>query len=256
MKHRNLKSLLVSLPLSLAALGFSSLAGAVVAPPTTDHRWTFDEPDGTVCYDDAGGPDGNMASSTTRALGPSGTNAVTLTPKGVYDWDSYVDFGNEVGAFGTADFTVTHWYRTSFSGVGVHGDVLGNREDGSYGNYFSVRVRGTGEVGIEICEDEEGSHYAELVGFGHPVNDGEWHHLAYVRSGAHISLYIDGALVGTGTAASGYPAYLGGNSSFRIGRRLMYTGNFYSIPASYDDLRIYSRALSDNEIFDIATGAL
>lgn len=256
MQHQNLTPLRVSLPLSLAVLAFSSIAGAHVTPPVTDHRWTFNEPDGAVCYDEAGGPDGNFSPSTTRVPGPFGDNAasITSTPD---DPDGYVDFGNAVGALGTSDFTITHWYRTSFDAPGQLADVLGNRTAYSHGNFIAVRIRGDGTITAELDQDGWGTNYVAVWGYVWPVNDGEWHHLAYVRSGATLLIYIDGEPKDISATDSGAPTWISGASSFRLGRRLpYYGGNFTSIEASFDDLRLYDRALSDGEIYDIATGAL
>ncbi|WP_437624229.1 LamG domain-containing protein [Sorangium sp. So ce1151] len=262
MQHPPLSPLRASLALIFAVLVIPFSAAAVISPPGDPdddvHRWTFDEPSGTVAYDDVGVSNGTLGSSATRRLGTVGTGAVEISPSGIYDMNGYVDFGAAVGAFGTADFTVAHWYQTTFSGTGKHGDIIGNRTAGSKGNYFSVRLVGDGTIVVEICQDSAGTNFLVAVGApSYGVNDGEWHHLAYVRSGGTFSLYIDGAVVDTRVTGSGNPTNIAGKQSFRIGRRLPnYYGDFHTIPAAYDDLRIYDQALDDDAIFDIATGAL
>ena len=257
MSHRSLTRLRVSLALSFAVLAIPSVAGALIAPPPSTHRWTFDEEDGIIAYDDAGLFDGTLGSSTTRTPGPFGTNVISIVPTDIYDTNGYVDLG-DVGAFGVADFSITHWYKTSFSGPGKHGDILGNRVDGSLGNFISVRLVGSGTVSVEFAEDEEGTNSVALVGdpaFG--VNDGQWHHLAYTRSGATVSLYIDGILADTRDTGSGNPTYIAGTHSFRIGRRLPTEyDDFHTIPASYEDVRIFDHALDEGEVLDILAGTL
>ncbi len=261
MSNRKLTPLRVSLALSLAALAFTSTASALIGepPPTTgvvEHRWLFDEESGATAYDEAALADGTLGSSATRSAGVF-LGAVTISPTGNYDGNGYVDFGNEVGAFGDADFTLTHWYRTSFSTLGAHGDILGNRTAGSQGNYFGARLVGDGTIVVELAQDSWGSNYQAIAASNSGVNDGQWHHLAYVRSGVTLSLYIDGALAAQGNAGSGQPIFVNGSSSFRIGRRLpLGYGNFHTIPASYDDLRLFDRALSDTEVADVVDGAL
>src|SRR5690349_6266900 len=44
------------------------------------------------------------------------------------------------GNFSTGDFTVTHWFKTTFSEPGGLADVIGNRSSVGHGNFFSVRM--------------------------------------------------------------------------------------------------------------------
>jgi hypothetical protein len=247
----------VSLALSFALLAIPSAAAALVAAPIGGHRWSFDEQNGAIAFDDAGTADGTLGASATRILGPFGTGAISINPQGIYDMNGYVDFGNAAGAFGTADFTVAHWYKTTFSGSGKHGDIIGNRVAGSLGNFFGVRLTGDGTVVVEISQDSWGTNSLSAVGSpAYGVNDGQWHHLAYVRLGATFSLYIDGALADTRVTGSGKPASISGNASFRIGRRLPnYYSNAHTIPASFEDVRILDRALDADEVLDIVNGA-
>lgn len=75
------------------------------------------------------------------------------------------------------------------------------------------------------------------------VDDGQWHHVAGVYDGEHVSLYVDGALAGT-VAASGpltlnsEPVWLGNNPAAR--------GLFFN--GWLDDVRLYARGLSEEEV--------
>ncbi|MDI1445196.1 LamG domain-containing protein [Polyangium sp. 6x1] len=254
---RSLTRLRVSLALSFAFLAFPSAASAIVAAPDA-HRWYFDEEDGAIAYDDAGLFDGALGSHATRSAGPFGSNVLTIQPTSYNDVNGYVDFGKSAGRFGTADFTISHWYQTSFSGSGIHGDILGNRLAGSTGNYISVRLLGDGRISVELCEDYAGKNYVSAVSdAATAVNDGQWHHLAVVREGGLVSLYIDGLLAAWGNTSIWEPTNLEGLSSFRIGRRLpAFYSNFHTIAASYEDLRVFPRALSDTEVLDVVDGVL
>jgi hypothetical protein len=257
MQHRHLTRLRVSLALSFACLAIPATAAALIAAPSGGHRWLFDEDDGVAAYDDFGTADGTLGSSATRIQGPFGTGAISITPTGIYDTNGYVDFGNSAGAFGTADFTVAHWYKTTFAGSGKHGDVIGNRVAGSSGNFFSVRLVGDGALVVELQDGSGGNSLTAVGAPSYGLNDGQWHHLAYVRSGAAFTLYIDGAVADTRVTGSGQPTSINGGSSFRIGRRLPAAySNFHTIPASYEDVRIFDRALDDTEIQDVVSGSL
>ncbi|MDC3958788.1 LamG domain-containing protein [Polyangium jinanense] len=256
MQPRSLTRLRVSLALSFAFLAFPSAASAIVAAPYA-HRWYFDEEDGAVAYDEAGVFDGTLGDHATRTAGPFGSNVLTIVPTSTTDYRGYVDFGKSV-AFGTADFTISHWYKTTFSGSGLRGEILGNRMKDAKGNFISVYLGGDGRVTVELCEDPYGKNYVSLVSDPSlPVNDGQWHHLAYVREGGMVSLYIDGQFAAWSNTGGWEPTNLDGLQSFRIGRRLpaFYT-DFHTIPASYEDLRIFDRALTDTEVLDVVDGVL
>jgi hypothetical protein len=221
---------------------------------TLSHRFTMDEAGGTTVSDSA------PAGTVTGTLGASaslGGGAVTLAAATAQDLASQVDLGAAVAQVGTGDFTVTHRYKTTFATVGTLGDVLGNRVDPSHGNFFSVRVNGSGIVSLELDEDAAGTSYVGLTGSGQPINDGAWHHLAYVRQGATAKLFIDGALASSGSTASGQPTNLTSATSFRLGRRIGvccgdWRATFRTVPGSYDDVRFYASALADSEIAQLA----
>ncbi|MDI1478901.1 LamG domain-containing protein [Polyangium sp. y55x31] len=256
MQLRSLTRLRVSLALSFAFLAFPSAASAIVAAPNA-HRWYFDEEDGTIAYDDAGLFDGILGEHATRTAGPFDSNVLTIVPTSIADYRGYVDFG-EVAAFGTTDFTITHWYRTTFSGSGKKGEILGNRMKDAKGNFISVYLNGDGTIRVELCEDPWGKNFVSLVSDpSFAVNDGQWHHLAYVREGGMVSLYIDGLFAAWSNTGGWEPTNLDGLQSLRIGRRLpaFYT-DYHTIPASFEDLRIFHRALNDTEILDVVDGVL
>ena len=76
--------------------------------------------------------------------------------------------------------------------------------------------------------------------------DLEWHHLAATYDGTTVAWYGDGKLVGSAAIAS---ANLAATGVVRMGNRADNT-NFF--PGSVDDVRIYSRGLSEAEIGGLA----
>jgi hypothetical protein len=223
------------------------VSSAKQADVAVAHEWLFAETGGTTTSDAV------STGAVTGTLGASaslGGRSVTLSADAGYDPDSYVDFGTSAAEFGTSDFTVAHWYKTTFGGGGILGDLLGNRVDSSHGQFLSARINGSGFITFEVDEDGNGTNYA-FAGTGTPVNDGAWHHVAFVRQGATVTIYVDGAVSGSGSADSGQPANVAGDgsASFRVGRRLGdCCGNFLSVPGSYADLRIYDSALGASDI--------
>jgi hypothetical protein len=77
-------------------------------------------------------------------------------------------------------------------------------------------------------------------------------HLAYTRQGATVTLYLDGTAIASGSTSSGQATNLTGAYPFRVGRSLgNCCGNFLSLPAAVDDLRIYPTALSASDILEL-----
>jgi len=75
-----------------------------------------------------------------------------------------------------------------------------------------------------------------------------WKHLAAVREGARLSLYVDGARVASSTSASNAsPLDLTNDEPLRIG-----FGAHDHFRGSLSDLRLYDRALSTGEIAGLA----
>ena len=75
---------------------------------------------------------------------------------------------------------------------------------------------------------------------------GEWHHVAMVSDGKVVKLYIDGGIVGA-TTATGRPDRPGNSGALSIGANLPdYPDECFL--GAMDELRIYNRALSDDEI--------
>jgi hypothetical protein len=167
---------------------------------------------------------------------------VWIDPRSPGDLTAYLSLGSLLDV-GTDDFTLSHWYRTTFRQPRRLGDVLGNRQDPSHGNFFSVRMRGDGTVSVELDQDEQGTNYVAIDTGALRVNDGQWHHLAYTRQGGELRLYVDGRPIASGSTPSGEPTHLASGRDFRLGRSLPAGGTFTSLPGAYALVRLVGRAL-------------
>ncbi|HSH02489.1 MAG TPA: FG-GAP-like repeat-containing protein [Anaerolineae bacterium] len=79
------------------------------------------------------------------------------------------------------------------------------------------------------------------------VNDGSWHHVAGVRDGAgNVSLYIDGAVDGTGTDSTCFAA-----SNTLIGTQLP---SFDALAAQIEEIHVWDFARSGTDIADTRRG--
>ncbi|SMQ20185.1 sialidase-1 [Streptomyces sp. Ag82_O1-12] len=81
-------------------------------------------------------------------------------------------------------------------------------------------------------------------------NDGRWHHLALRRGGGRLTLFLDGEAIGTADV----PGSVSRNSPFgvHIGQRM---DSRAFLTGAIDDVRVWNRALSDQELASGASGA-
>ncbi|MEU4464501.1 sialidase family protein [Streptomyces sp. NPDC024017] len=81
-------------------------------------------------------------------------------------------------------------------------------------------------------------------------NDGRWHHLALRRGGGQLTLFLDGKALSTDDV----PGSVSRNSPFgvHIGQRM---DSRAFLTGAIDDVRVWNRALSDEELTSGASGA-
>ena len=92
------------------------------------------------------------------------------------DWD-----------FGNSEFTVDFWMRTTTSGVQKY---IISRWAGAYIDW-GISMESGGYLRAYGSDLGDNSYPIFLVG-STTVNDGAWHHVAFVRNGATAYLFIDG----------------------------------------------------------------
>ena len=172
--------------------------------------------------------DANKAISVF-AICPSGS---ALEFDGVND---YVDCGTGPAITGTGPFSASAWVKTDAAKgqkiVGQRSETTGN---GSYG----ASILADGRVQMHTYNGGYGLLFQSSV----TVNDGLWHHVTVVRTNSTDGeIYVDGSLSGTDSGPAKSLNYV----PVSIGRG--FTGPFY-FDGTMDDVRIYDRALSAEEI--------
>lgn len=207
--------------------------------------WKLDEGSGTTATDSSGnGNTGTLVNGPTWTAGRIGqglafdglTNYVTVP---------------STAALNAYPLTVAVWMKTN-STTGVRG-VVNKYLAGSYDGY-QVFLN-NGNLCAWYLRDTANYVYD---GSGCPFNlagytDNQWHHVAFVVDASGGRLYVDGLVKGslawTGTAgppSTAQPIHLG-----------HYPGAFGGaeyFPGVLDDVRIYNRALTVEEIQALSTG--
>ncbi len=144
--------------------------------------------------------------------------------------NDYVNIGNVLPA--VSDFTLECWAKIP-SSASASTILLGSNTGTCAGNLLQYNVS------LSTLYFYERTNCAGVpVSVTVTLADDTWHHLAGVRSGSSIYLYIDGKLVGSGTAYNNT-----GMAPFRVGSR-----NAVYYQGMIDEVRIWNVARSAQQI--------
>ncbi len=229
-------------------------------------------------------PTANYSGSTTLTLKTVDTLLVSLDINsnlmGRYTFDNSADLGNDGSPLGSHDGSVTGATSTV---DGTRGNVLnldaaggadylqisghfGNPTDVTLAAWINLTTADISGADIISLGDNvviRADHAGKLRGFYYTGSIWEavefdvtlagtgWHHIAYTYDDAANvhRLYLDGALVATGTTTASI-SYTRGADSF-IGKHGN-AGTSMDFTGQIDDARIYNRALSGTEIATLA----
>jgi subtilisin-like proprotein convertase family protein len=168
-----------------------------------------------------------------------------------FNTNNEVDFGTNVGNFGTNDFTVDFWIKIPTNGPPPN--VMGILEkrvacDLTTTNFWDV-ISTNGSLQFEI-NDTVGAN-DQVVTSTNLVNDGLYHHAAFVREDLTNFIYIDGIQVTNMTNAS--LAMVTNTNMFRAGQSVCVgtNGSIEPFVGDLDELDLFDRALSPAEIYAI-----
>jgi hypothetical protein len=216
----------------------SQLASAKLSSSAGDgtYHWPFDEASGNTVIDVINGANGTMYNAVRVPGGVEGNDAIQIDGSD----QSNIVFPTSVAAFGTSDFTLEFWVKTTENSIPLF-DLIGNRTASSNGNFLSIRMTGchptmpSGMITAEIDQDESGTFYTAVESSRTGLNDGNWHQVTVERSQETLSLYIDtchvGSAVGTGIAN------INNNNPFVIGKSCAIPGQF-APNAAFDEVWI------------------
>jgi hypothetical protein len=152
---------------------------------------------------------------------------------------SSVSFGSSLGNFGTNNFTIECWIKTTSTRLEA---VLGKRFGCGDSSFWNFRLL-NGAIWVEMFP---GVNFPDNASFSsQPINDGQFHHLAVVRQGLTVTLYVDGIFSGNAATV----AVLDFTNTANL---LAGTGPCDSpFTGQLDEITIYNRPLSLSEIQNI-----
>ncbi|MFI2758544.1 exo-alpha-sialidase [Streptomyces echinatus] len=146
---------------------------------------------------------------------------------------------------GTADFTVSLWFRYTaaageqpflwMGGIGSSQPQVWLRGEPASSRVQALITVRNGAAAPRTASVRTASAY----------NDGRWHHAVLRRGGGRLALSVDG----TETSAADVPGSVSRNSPFgvHVGQRL---DSRASLTGALDELRVWDRALTDEELTD------
>lgn len=155
--------------------------------------------------------------------------------------NDHITINNTAGNFGLSNATISAWIKTTDTSAS---SILSKRDVCGQGNFIDFGISATGRVLIEL-EDAAGSAN-QALNSKKIVNDGLWHHVAAVRIGTTLSLFIDGMLDTTTTSIA--IANINNTAPLMIGASGCSNSaiNFFS--GQMDELRFWNTALTNCEI--------
>jgi fibronectin type 3 domain-containing protein len=221
-------------------------AEVFVTPSTVVVHLKFDETSGTIAADSSGRAfNASLINGASFGVGVFG-NALVLTTNS----PQYASLPAGVTS-GLTNFTVSTWVWINSFATWQRIFDFGTGK----GNYMFLTTQYTSTApdnaklrfGIRVNSGTEQS----VSGTAIALTTNIWTHVAVVRSGNTVSLYVNGSLAGTGTITLN-PADLGVTTQNYLGKSQF---NDPYLDGNLDDFRLYSEAMSAGEIAALANPA-
>ncbi len=212
-------------------------------PPVSNNLvawWKLDEKSGSTAFDTIGGNNGSLKNYPSWSS--NGQVGGSLSFDGVNDYVRVAD--NNALDFGTGDFSISVWVKTSdSSGIDV---ILDKRTEASGPVQGFVLFTYNGELGFQLGDGKGHTNYGSNNAF---IADGNWHQVTVTVDRNAVGggkWYVDGVNVGSFTP-TGRQGSLSNNKALTLGRRSDSSSAGY-FKGSLDEVMLFNRALSAGEI--------
>jgi len=192
--------------------------------------WLMNEGSGNKIYDLSGnGNDGTFVNHTAWVPGRTGP---ALTFDGV---DDHVVVPNKASLNPISALTISVWVNQKATSVGQSANIsnIAGKTSSSYG--YELRL--TSDVLYFLIEQ------GGWIGLsGNTLNLNQWYHIVGTYDKSNMKLFVDGGLVNSLAESADIRVDTG---SFYVGSRTASARYFNGL---IDDVRIYNRALSEQEV--------
>ncbi len=162
---------------------------------------------------------GTVSGGVTNTTGPLGDSVLLNGVNGKIDCGTDASLNP-----GTASFSLECWFNTTGTTGSLNYDMLMYKiKDSSPYTNFGVYIYGNA---AKANATEVDGDVPDLAGAA-AVNDGNWHHVAFVRDGANCYLYKDASLIASRLSDGGPYDLTNANKAFTIGDD-SYNGGLFS----------------------------
>ncbi len=228
----------------VAVVGVLTLCGlAEGSEPNLIAHWKFDEGSGDTAYDSAGDNNGTVYG----AVWTSGQIDGALS----FDGNDYVDVAppERLDFERTDAYTLSAWHK----GDGIDYALLSKMDRASNYRGYDIFIAG-GYVQAHLINSWTSNALCE-TGTLYPVNDLVWHHIAVTYDGSSspdgLKIYVDGMEEATVVGPDSLSSTIRNSVSFKIAARSEGDETIHHLTGEIDDVRIYNRALSAEEIEEL-----
>jgi len=237
---------------ALSALEIEQLYGQTQDGPVA--HWKFDEGGGLIAYDSAGDNYGVVYG----AQWADGKIDGALEFDGVDDYVALPD--NNPVWLPQANFSLCAWVYFDKAPAASGGETFLDLNFADSGNpsnelgYVVSRLAGSGRTAFAMTTttNTDEDLYSNQV-----LSENRWYYVVTLRDGTTQAIYIDGRLDNSRTCSPDPIDFVGGYDDDRVNiGRLTTSGGVaqYYVDGKIDDVRIYSRALSGEEIRELYGG--
>lgn len=233
----------------LSSLGAGMASGGLVS------HYTFDETSGTTAAD-TGPAAANGVIGANVTLGVPGKFGTAFTFNNDTTQAGIVDMANATGLFSAIStsqaLTISVWLKWTTPGARDSAIFLG---DNTVANrYLDIGTVSASNGVYGRVRNGVNTGFPDLTPApATPLNNDQWHHVAYTVSAATqaTQIYVDGVLAGsTTTPAAVLPSVFNNFEVGRLGRGTPAD----AFAGSVDELRVYDNVLTANEIQVLAQG--
>lgn len=205
-------------------------------------HWKLDETSGTVAYDSSGnGNNGTHVNTPTIANDVPSRFLSTRSLSFSSASSEYVEVAHNDAVAISGPYSISVWVKSA--GNSNYAFIAGKGDASDFNGYYITIDQSSG---YPTLYNLQAAGYQAATVQTNIKNDNTWHHLGGTWDGTYLRLYLDGRM-GVPVAASA-PTVT--TSSFRIGAS-NYPGRYFN--GNIDDVRLYKRALSTEEIRDLAS---
>ena len=243
-------------PGALSVSGLSAYT-RTISPPDSDladglfFYAPLNEQFGTNMLDVISGTVGHPYARAGHAVDvPYTTNGLRGSALTFGNW-THVDFGN-VPSPPLSALTVSTWYNCGPAASSSDGCLVSRHYGGAAGQFWLCVWPSSSAITVKLI-DAASTSVTRTFTTPQQALDSVWHNYAFVYDGTNVTGYFDGQSLGAQAGPGGSPFLMTSTASVWLGDYSgMGGGDEYTLSGTLDEVKLWSRALSPDEMAYIA----